>query len=113
MLDHLRPSGADRGRPWSALAVAATTLALVVAGAGPAAAQARLGAEVDPSGVATAAQASAKITAEATKQLKANKSADFWIKFGTKADLAPAYKIADSNKRGQFVYDTLRAAAKK
>ncbi|MFG1609510.1 carboxypeptidase regulatory-like domain-containing protein [Actinoplanes sp. NPDC049265] len=113
MFEYGRPSRVDQRRPWSALTITATALAMVVAGAGPAAAQVRPSAAVDPSGAATGTQAAAKITAEATKQLKANKSADFWIKFATKADLAPAYKIADSNKRGQFVYDTLRATAKK
>ncbi|MEV0716696.1 carboxypeptidase regulatory-like domain-containing protein [Asanoa sp. NPDC050611] len=85
---------------------------MVVTAVGPGAAQTAYAAAPDGGGVGTGTQASQKITAEATKQLTANKNADFWIKFAAKADLAPAYKIADSDKRGQYVYDALRATAK-
>ncbi|WP_089253998.1 carboxypeptidase regulatory-like domain-containing protein [Asanoa hainanensis] len=106
------PPRVARGKMRSALTIATTTLAMLVAAAGPATAQTTIGAAPDGGGAATGPQASAKITAEATKQLKANKSADFWIKFAAKADLAPAYKIADSDQRGKYVYDALRATAK-
>ncbi|GAA1877931.1 carboxypeptidase regulatory-like domain-containing protein [Asanoa iriomotensis] len=112
MFSYEGPPSVARGRLRSAFTIAATALAMVVAGAGPAAARTTEAAAPDGGGVATVTQASAKITAEATKQLTANKSADFWIKFAAKADLAPAYKIADSDKRGKYVYDTLRATAK-
>jgi subtilisin family serine protease len=38
-------------------------------------------------------------------------SASFFVLFGNKTDLSPAYQIADWNQRGRFVYDTLRSAA--
>ena len=35
----------------------------------------------------------------------------FFVRFREEADLSPAYAIQDWNRRGQFVYDTLRATA--
>ncbi|BCY08308.1 S8 family serine peptidase [Actinoplanes sp. L3-i22] len=53
-----------------------------------------------------------KIASDLTDRFRTQPSADFWITFAAKADLAPAKKIADWTARGRFVYDALTAAAK-
>ncbi|TDC39415.1 peptidase S8 [Micromonospora sp. 15K316] len=63
-------------------------------------------AEPDPGAAAD------KIASNLKDRFRTQPAADFWITFDTKADLAPAKKIADWTARGQFVYDTLKAAAK-
>ncbi|MBA8810889.1 S8 family serine peptidase [Promicromonospora sukumoe] len=54
-----------------------------------------------------------KLSSKVLTQLEDKKTADFWIQFADKADLAPAQGIADWSERGQFVYDALHATAKK
>ncbi|MFC0507020.1 S8 family serine peptidase [Micromonospora costi] len=63
-------------------------------------------AEPDPGAAAK------KIASNLKDRFRTEPVSDFWITFGTKADLAPAKKIADWTARGQFVYDALTAAAK-
>ena len=65
---------------------------------------------------ATAGQAASpdpttKFTNAVEKQLTANKSADFWVRLGSKADLSKASAEKDWNKRGAAVYDALRKHA--
>ena len=48
-----------------------------------------------------------KFSAKVLDQLEDKKTADFWIRFADKADLAPAKDIADWAERGQYVYDAL------
>ncbi|MEU2198635.1 carboxypeptidase regulatory-like domain-containing protein [Isoptericola sp. NPDC019482] len=54
-----------------------------------------------------------KFSAAVQEQLTDHKSGDFWIRMNEAADLAAAEKIADWDERGQHVYDTLTALAKK
>ncbi|MFF5292791.1 S8 family serine peptidase [Paractinoplanes globisporus] len=56
--------------------------------------------------------AASKIAPTLKDRFRTQPSSDFWITFETRADLAPAKKIADWAARGQFVYDALTAAAK-
>ncbi|MFU8854525.1 S8 family serine peptidase [Micromonospora sp. SL1-18] len=63
-------------------------------------------AEPDPGAAAS------KIAPDLKDRFRTEPVSDFWITFDTKADLAPAKKIADWTTRGQFVYDALTAAAK-
>ncbi|PRX45844.1 carboxypeptidase family protein [Nonomuraea fuscirosea] len=53
-----------------------------------------------------------KIASDLKGRFRTDPVSDFWITFDTKADLAPAKKLADWTARGQFVYDALAAAAK-
>ncbi|MFF5181792.1 S8 family serine peptidase [Micromonospora sp. NPDC000316] len=53
-----------------------------------------------------------KITSNLKDRFRTEPTSDFWITFDTKADLAPAKKIADWAARGTFVQDALTAAAK-
>lgn len=63
-------------------------------------------AEPDPGAAAN------KIAPNLKDRFRTQPASDFWITFDTKADLAPAKKIANWTARGQFVYDALQAAAK-
>ncbi|MCP3782959.1 S8 family serine peptidase [Micromonospora sp. A3M-1-15] len=63
-------------------------------------------AEPDPGAAAN------KIASNLKDRFRTQPASDFWITFDTKADLAPAKKIANWTARGQFVYDALKAAAK-
>ncbi|WP_433285502.1 S8 family serine peptidase [Micromonospora sp. CA-244673] len=63
-------------------------------------------AEPDPGAAAN------KIASNLKDRFRTQPASDFWITFDTKADLAPAKKIANWTTRGQFVYDALSAAAK-
>jgi subtilisin family serine protease len=54
---------------------------------------------------------STKIDARVSAQLKAQGSANFWIQFGQKANLRPAYHMHSWNARGQFVVDQLKSTA--
>ncbi|MEU1837477.1 S8 family serine peptidase [Micromonospora chersina] len=63
-------------------------------------------AEPDPGAAAD------KIAPNLKDRFRTQPASDFWITFDTKADLAPAKKIANWTERGQFVYDALQAAAK-
>ncbi|MEU9824147.1 S8 family serine peptidase [Micromonospora chersina] len=63
-------------------------------------------AEPDPGAAAD------KIASDLKDRFRTQPASDFWITFDTKADLAPARKIANWTARGQFVYDALQAAAK-
>ncbi|MFI2649642.1 S8 family serine peptidase [Micromonospora fulviviridis] len=63
-------------------------------------------AEPDPGAAAN------KIASNLKDRFRTQPASDFWITFDTKADLAPAKKIANWTTRGQFVYDALQAAAK-
>ncbi|MGV9805093.1 S8 family serine peptidase [Micromonospora chersina] len=63
-------------------------------------------AEPDPGAAAD------KIAPNLKDRFRTQPASDFWITFDTKADLAPAKKIANWTERGQFVYDALNAAAK-
>ncbi|MET8357910.1 S8 family serine peptidase [Micromonospora sp. NPDC005171] len=53
-----------------------------------------------------------KISPSLKDRFRASPASDFWITFGTRADLGPAKKITDWSARGQFVYDALTASAK-
>ncbi|GAB3330875.1 S8 family serine peptidase [Micromonospora halotolerans] len=63
-------------------------------------------AEPDPGAAAN------KIASDLKDRFRTQPASDFWITFDTKADLAPAKKMANWTARGQFVYDALKAAAK-
>ncbi|PSK66837.1 Bacillopeptidase F [Micromonospora sp. MH33] len=63
-------------------------------------------AEPDPGAAAD------KIASNLKDRFRTQPASDFWITFDTRADLAPAKKIANWTERGQFVYDALQAAAK-
>ncbi|MFI6328551.1 S8 family serine peptidase [Micromonospora chersina] len=63
-------------------------------------------AEPDPGAAAN------KIASDLKDRFRTQPASDFWITFDTKADLAPAKKIANWAERGEFVYDALKAAAK-
>ncbi|MEU4679112.1 S8 family serine peptidase [Micromonospora sp. NPDC023737] len=63
-------------------------------------------AEPDPGAAAD------KVASDLKDRFRTAPVSDFLITFDTKADLAPAKKIADWTARGQFVYDALKAAAK-
>ncbi|MFF4807083.1 S8 family serine peptidase [Micromonospora chersina] len=63
-------------------------------------------AEPDPGAAAD------KIAPNLKDRFRTQPASDFWITFDTKADLAPAKKIANWTERGQFVYDALQAAAR-
>ncbi|MEU4479434.1 S8 family serine peptidase [Micromonospora sp. NPDC023966] len=63
-------------------------------------------AEPDPGAAAN------KIASNLKDRFRTQPASDFWITFDTKADLAPAKKIANWTERGQFVYDALQVAAK-
>ncbi|GAA1876404.1 S8 family serine peptidase [Myceligenerans crystallogenes] len=52
-----------------------------------------------------------KITSAAVKKFDQQGTTDFWLRFGDTPDLSAAYGIADWAARGQYVVDTLKAAA--
>ncbi|MCL1871095.1 MAG: malectin domain-containing carbohydrate-binding protein [Promicromonosporaceae bacterium] len=56
--------------------------------------------------------AAAKIAPDLKDRFHQDPVNDFWITFGTNADLSPASKITDWTQRGQFVYDALKKSAK-
>ena len=64
------------------------------------------------SGAATDATAPAdKIRPELMSKLQGKKEADFWIRFGERADLTQASKIKDWNQRGAAVATALKESA--
>nr|BFF19576.1 hypothetical protein GCM10025730_30970 [Promicromonospora thailandica] len=97
------------GRATTAVTTALALLAASAATVAPAAV-----AQTVPTTTLTAAdEPEEKFSSKVLAQLENKKTADFWIQFADKADLAPAEDIADWDERGQFVYDALRATAKK
>jgi subtilisin family serine protease len=52
-----------------------------------------------------------KITPGAKRAFAARGTTDFWLRFADKPDLSAAEGITDWSERGQYVYDTLLAAA--
>ncbi len=67
----------------------------------------RTSAPVDPSDEG----ADVAVDSEVTASVESEGKADFWIYFENRADLSPAYGIADWTERGQFVVDALQKAA--
>src|SRR5262245_24233329 len=61
-------------------------------------------------GASPAADPADKIKPKLSAQLDAKGEASFWIRF-EQADLSAASQVKDWTKRGQAVYDTLKAAA--
>ncbi|WP_460890337.1 S8 family serine peptidase [Promicromonospora xylanilytica] len=54
-----------------------------------------------------------KIQPELRASLRNDRTAELWLRFEDRADLAPAARIADWTERGQFVYDALTETAEK
>ena len=54
----------------------------------------------------------ARVDAAVWAQLDAQKTADVLIFLSPRPDLTPARRIMNKTERGQWVYDTLRAAAR-
>lgn len=57
-------------------------------------------------------RAADKITPAVQARLETKESADFWIRFADRPDLAPAKAMTDWDERGQYVYDELTRTAK-
>lgn len=52
-----------------------------------------------------------KITPAATRAFRTTGATDFWLRFADETDLTPARSITDWDERGEYVHDTLVAAA--
>ncbi|MRR29492.1 hypothetical protein EG834_03985, partial [bacterium] len=52
-----------------------------------------------------------RVETKLLEELQANGSADFVIEMSEQADLSAAYAISDWNKRGLYVYNTLKETA--
>ncbi|MFD7310854.1 S8 family serine peptidase [Promicromonospora sp. NPDC059942] len=52
-----------------------------------------------------------KITTAATKAFRAEEETDFWLRFAGETDLSAAGGITSWSERGDYVYETLKAAA--
>jgi len=52
-----------------------------------------------------------KLTSAATKAFRAQGTTDFWLRFAGEPDLSAAGGITSWSERGEYVYETLRAAA--
>ncbi|MFC5289333.1 carboxypeptidase regulatory-like domain-containing protein [Actinokineospora guangxiensis] len=66
-----------------------------------------------PPALAAPAGTDAKIEPQLLSALDAKDSADFWVLFGTQADLSPASKITDWTAKGKAVLDALKSTADK
>jgi subtilisin family serine protease len=92
---------------------AVTAALTLVAGLSLSAAPPTWAATPPPEPTADSVASADKIQPELRASLRNDRTAELWLRFEDRADLAPAARIADWTERGQFVYDALTETAEK